>query len=149
MQIGDWIFQYDGYDSEGSLNSPIRAIGEQYGGDAIFLELCGSDPFHARDFLPIKISSVILERNGFKKEEWTTNSWILVEGGIKADIGECDEGWFLRIKDIKINWFCLLKTIKYVHELQQCFRLFGLRKSWNDWEIENEDDCDWSLLREE
>jgi hypothetical protein len=92
---------------------------------------------------PIKISSTILERNGFKKEEWTTNSWILVEGGIKADIGECDEGWFLRFKDINENWFCLLKTIKYVHELQQCFRLFGLRRNWNDWDIENGDDCDW------
>ena len=146
LMIDDWVFYYAGYDKEESINSPVRAIGDQYTDYlTIFLKFCGIDTFGENEIFPIPITPEILERNGFKKEEWTTSSWKRILGGYDhwCDMSRSEGKWYLRIKDD--GMFSCVKVVRYVHELQQVFRMFGIKQ---DWMIEQSDEPDWSLIVE-
>ena len=147
LRIGDWVFFYAGYDKEESHNDTVRAIGEQYGGDSIFLDRCGGDPINENELFPIVLTKEIAKRNGFhsagftqlyrvfdqpeRRVTWDYSSHLLV-------ITRDDSTFERRKRKTMLSMFC-----DDVHHFQHLLKETGIDV---ELKITDSDDIDWSQV---
>ena len=137
LMIGDWVHVNPISHRVEPHDDQVRSIRREYGNGQIYIEGGYKQSTSSKetnwfgwsvlpaDLTPIPLTSDILEANGFKhitKGIDETDVWSLEIGKyVCLDISPIDDGAWL-ITDNGV-------AIKYVHELQHLFKLFGIVKN--------------------
>lgn len=149
LSIGDWV-SYD------ECSDPVRILGmdSRYGKCVVMTDSCY--PSGVIGFIenvrPIPLTPEILEKNGFKRKQYTIDIpdvqeigydgylHILCQEGVQYDIiliDSCDDYFDLEIESslrnkdgdrILISSELSLNYVEYVHQLQHALRLVGIEK---------------------
>lgn len=114
LMIGDWVL----------YNETPQQIFEISGiDDEVYLET--EELVHQSEIQPIPLTPEILEKNGFIKRRWESNSYVNSESeaaNICFSIGDYTNLWGGGDQDYV--WV----TVKYVHQFQHALRLCRIEK---------------------
>lgn len=120
LMIGDWVV----YNGDVEYIDPIRIEGMDIATDMLITSDREDVGFDGVE--PIPLTTEILKKNGFVKDEKDDNmyywNWSVIDDCISYDKETS------KVRIFSVSGLTFVKILQYVHELQHALRLCGIEK---------------------